>query len=133
MMCLVEHSNQHRRNAYLGILKPAPVSSRRNRPGCVSALASGKDGIHGGREAAALRTVPRESLHAASSPTTNSGLSANGLNPKQSKSHEGFQQNLLLSLIPMSPSGLIRPVLYLTSKSGATRQSFTRDFSARLH
>ena len=25
-MCLVEHSNQHRRNAYLGILKPAPVS-----------------------------------------------------------------------------------------------------------
>jgi hypothetical protein len=50
MMCLVEHSNQHRRNAYLGILKPAPVRSRRNRPGCVSALASGKGGIHGGRD-----------------------------------------------------------------------------------
>ena len=53
--------------------------------------------------------------------------------PKKPKSHEGFQQNLLLSLISMSPSGLIRPVLCLTSKSGATRKSFTRDFSARLH
>jgi hypothetical protein len=100
------------------------------------ALASRKGGIHGVQDwllRFALWIVAREGLHTASSPATNSGSSANGLKPKQPKSHEGFQQNLLLSLISMSPSGLIRPVLCLTSKSGATRKSFTRDFSARLH
>jgi hypothetical protein len=52
--------------------------------------------------AAALWIVAREGLHTASSPATNSGLSANGLNPKNQKVMRVLAESIVVSDLNVS-------------------------------